>query len=102
MITLCVHLSFSRFAVASPAPTCVHFYFSFPLDLSMVIKTCFGYFISLLYFKTEEKEKFLKKKTISEGSSKLEHTPMHSGGGRIVGGTDASRGRLLSEEGCHH
>jgi len=28
------------------------------------------------------------------GSSKLEHTPMHSGGGRIVGGTDASRGEF--------
>ena len=66
----------------------------------MVIKTCFGFFISIVSFTTEEEEKFLKK--ISEGSSKLEHTPMHSGGGRIVGGTDASRGRLLSEEGCHH
>merc|ERR1711910_49536 len=28
------------------------------------------------------------------GSSKLEHTPLHSGGGRIVGGTDASRGEF--------
>ena len=38
----------------------------------------------------------------SAGSSKLEHTPLHSGGGRIVGGTDASRGKFLSEVGyCH-
>jgi len=28
------------------------------------------------------------------GSSKLEHTPLHSGGGRIVGGTDAQRGEF--------
>ena len=31
------------------------------------------------------------------GSSKLEHTPLHSGGGRIVGGTDAERGRVSTE-----